>query len=120
MVGVLVLITGQIMFEFTPAEDGGPGLLSAVFGMDPGHYVGYMLAVVSGVIGLALYLYDRRVNKVTVAVSILSILLGVVFLAIINIMIIMGMMAIIAQITLLVGIIGIAGSVIVKTRRKED
>jgi hypothetical protein len=115
LVGVLVFVTGQVMFEFTPAESGGPGLLSAMFGMDTGHYVGSALAVVSGAVGLLLY---RKVNKVTIAVSVLSILLGVAFLVIMNMMTIMGTMEIIAELTLLVGIIGILGSVLLKNKKR--
>jgi hypothetical protein len=115
LVGVLVLITSQVMLEFTPTSTGGGGILLAMFGMETGHYAGSVLSILSGIVGLALY---RKVNKVTIAVSVLSILLGLMFLAI------MGngpmdAMAIIAELTLLVGIIGIVGSAILK-RKKVD
>jgi len=116
LVGVLVLITSQVMLEFTPTSSGGGGILSAMFGMETGHYVGSALGILSGMIGLALY---RKINKVTIAVSVLSILLGLMFLAIINLMTMMDMMAIIAELTLLVGIICLVGSVVLK-RKKPD
>ena len=40
LVGVLVLITSQVMLEFAPANAGGVGILLAMFGMETGHYVG--------------------------------------------------------------------------------
>ena len=54
---------------------------------------------------------------VTIAVSVLSILLGLMFLAIMIYHWPMDMMAIIADLTLLVGIIGIVGSVVLKTKK---
>jgi hypothetical protein len=104
------------MLEFTPTSSGGGGILSAMFGMETGHYVGSALAILSGIIGLALY---RKINKVTIAVSLLSVLLGLMFLAIINMMTMMGMMAVIAELTLLVGIIGIVGSALLKKKKAD-
>ncbi len=117
LVGVLVFITSQVMLEFTPTSNGGGGILSAMFGMETGHFVGSGLGILSGIIGLVLY---RKVNKVTIAVSVLSILLGLMFLAIMNMMIMMDTMAIIAELTLLVGIIGIVGSAVLKGKRQAD
>jgi len=117
LVGVLILITGQVMLEFTPTSNGGAGILSAMFGMETGHYVGSALGIFSGLIGLALY---RKVNKLTVAVSLLSILLGLIFLALINMMTMMDLMAIIAEVTMLVGVIAIVGSAVMKRKKDSD
>ena len=117
LVGVLILITGQVMLEFTPTSNGGAGILSAMFGMETGHYVGSAFGILSGAIGLALY---RKVNKLTIAVSLLSILLGLMFLALINMMTMMDMMAIIAEVTLLVGVIGIVGAAVMKRKDSNN
>ena len=85
--------------------------------METGHYVGSALGIFSGLIGLALY---RKVNKLTVAVSLLSILLGLIFLALINMMTMMDLMAIIAEVTLLVGVIAIVGSAVMKRKKDSD
>ena len=113
LVGVLVLITSQVMLEFTPTMSGGGGILLATFGMDTGHYAGSALGILSGIAGLALY---KKVNKVTIAVSVLSILLGLMFLAIMNNGP-MDAMTTIAEVTLLVGIIGVVGSVVLKRKK---
>jgi len=134
LVGILVFITSQVMLQFTPTSSGGGGLLLAEFGMEAGHYAGFALGVFSGIIGLALY---KKVNKVTVAVSVLSILLGVMFLFIwyyplggtnttgsmnstmgsmntMGGMSMMGDMGIIADLTLAIAVIGILGSFLKK------
>ena len=116
LVGVLVLITSQVMLEFTPTMTGGGGILLAMFGMETGHYVGSTLGILSGIVGLALF---KKVSKVTIAVSVLSILLGLMFLAIMNNGP-MDAMATIAELTLLVGIIDIVGSVVLKKRRIQN
>ena len=113
LVGVLVVITSQVMLEFAPTSAGGVGILSARFGMETGHYVGSTLGILSGVVGLALY---KKINKLTITVSVLSILLGLMFLSIMNMMGMMDTMAIIADLTLLVGIAGIVGSVVLKAK----
>ena len=134
LVGILVLITSQVMLQFTPTSSGGGGLLLAEFGMEAGHYAGSALGVFSGIIGLALY---KKVNKVTVSVSVLSILLGFLFLFILYYPLggmntmggnntmggsmntvgglsMMGDMSIIADVTLLIAVIGIVGSFLKK------
>ncbi len=114
LVGVLVLFTSQVMQEFSPSSAEGGAILLARFGMATGHYVGSALGLLSGIVGLALY---NKVNMMTTAVSVLSILLGLMFLAIMIYHWPMGTMAIIADLTLLVGIAGIVGSVVVKTKK---
>jgi len=116
LIGILVSINGIIMHEFAPTMVGGGGFLLARFGMQAGHYTGATLGILFGIVGLALY---RKVNKVTIVVSVLSIILGCLFLAIINMgmeIMMMGMVTI-AGITLLVGIIGIIGSIALKTKK---
>ena len=116
LIGVLVLLTSQVMHEFTPTSAGGGGILAARFGMETGHYVGGALGILFGIVGLALY---KKVNKVTIAVSVLSILLGLVFVMDApNAPLRMSIaMATIAELTLLVSIIGIVGSVALKTKK---
>ena len=140
LVGILVFITSQVMLQFTPTSSGGGGLLLAEFGMEAGHYAGFALGVFSGIIGLALY---KKVNKVTVAVSVLSILLGVMFLFIwyyplggtnttgsmnstmgsmntMGGMSMMGDMGIIADLTLLIAVVCILGSIFLKKKTSTD
>jgi len=140
LIGILVFITSQVMLQFTPTSSGGGGLLLAEFGMEAGHYAGSALGVFSGIVGLALY---KRVNKVTVSVSALSILLGFMFLFILyypggmnttmegmnNTMgstntiggtIMMGGMSIIADLTLLIAVVCILGSIFLKKKTSTD
>jgi nitrate/nitrite transporter NarK len=116
LIGALVLINSQIMLQFTPTSGGGGGMLAMRFGMETGHYVGGALGILFGIIGLALC---KKVNKVTIAVSVLSILLGLVFVMDApNGPLMMSIpMASIAELTLVVGIIGIIGSAILKPKK---
>jgi len=128
LVGILILITSQVMLQFTPTSSGGGGLLLAEFGMEAGHYAGFVLGVFSGIIGLALY---KKVNKVTFSFSVLSILLGFMFLIIMYYPLggmnstmgimntvggvsMMGDMSIIADLTLLIAVVCILGSILLK------
>jgi len=116
LIGILVAITGIVMHEFAPTSVGGGGFLLARFGMQAGHYTGAALGVLFGIVGLALY---KKVNKITLGVSVLSILLGCLFLALLRMsMEVMesGMVAV-AGVTVLVGIMGIIGSVVLKTKK---
>jgi hypothetical protein len=121
LVGILILIAGIFMYESTPASaaPGAGGLFMAGAAHATSHYIGAALAIIFGLVGLALY---RKVNKVTVPVSVLSIIIGIVFAIDAP-----GMpsnpalqphgaaMAGISGITLLIGIIGIIGSAVIKT-----
>ncbi len=117
LVSVLVLLTGFVMYEFTPMSTApGGGVLLASAGMETGHYVGGALGILFGIVGLALY---KKVSKLTIAVSVFSILLGFVFVmdapsASLRMSI---PMASIAELTMLVGIIGIIGPAILKTKK---
>jgi hypothetical protein len=71
-VGILVLIAGIIDYEFAP----GGILYQPMPAHTMTHYVGATIGVAFGLIGLALY---KKINKVTLGVSVLSILLGIVF-----------------------------------------
>ena len=116
LIGILVTFTGIVMHEFAPTSVGGGGFLLARFGMQAGHYTGAALGVLFGIVGLALY---KKVNKITLGVSVLSILLGCLFLAFLRMsMEVMesGMVAV-AGVTVLVGIMGIIGSVVLKTKK---
>jgi len=121
LIGILVAVTGIVMHEFTPTNTGGGGLLLARFGMELGHYIGAALGILFGIVGLVLY---RKVNKVTIPVSVLSVLLGFLFLAIMDNWPLHTVltphavaMASIAGVTMLVGIIGIVGSVVLKPEK---
>ena len=72
-VGILVLIAGIVIYSFAP----NGALYMPMPGHTTTHYVGGALAVIFGLIGLALY---KKTNKVTWAVSVLSIILGIVFI----------------------------------------
>jgi hypothetical protein len=114
-IGVLVLIAGVIIYEFSPA-----GMLYMGMPMHTTtHYIGGALAILFGVIGLALM---KKTNKITSAVSVLSIILGIVFILdappsglLFTMLPAMdhGMhMEVIGGLTVLVGLVGIAGSAI--------
>jgi hypothetical protein len=72
-IGVLVLIAGVVIYEFAP----GGALYQGMPAHTTTHYVGGALAVVFGLVGLALY---KKTTKVTWAVSVLSIVLGLFFI----------------------------------------
>ena len=116
LVGILVLVAGILIWEFTPASaaPGAGGLFMAGSMHATSHYIGAAAAIIFGLVGLALY---KKVNMVTVAVSVLSILIGIVFLLDAPGMALYPMltphaMAIagVGGLTLLVGLVGIAGS----------
>jgi hypothetical protein len=71
--GLLVLIAGVIVYSFAP---GGP-LFVAGSEHVTSHYLGGFIAIIMGVIGLSLY---RNMSRVEIGVSVLSILLGFVFI----------------------------------------
>ena len=77
LVGILVSVAGILIWEFTPASAApGGGLFMAGSMHATSHYIGAAAAIIFGLVGLALY---KKVNMVTVAVSVLSILIGIVF-----------------------------------------
>jgi hypothetical protein len=114
-VGLLVLIAGIIMYEFAP---GGylfeSGALHTVT-----HYVGGAIAMIFGLIGLALH---KRISLTGLGVSVLSVILGIVFIldappagilyALLQPHAIA--MEITGGLTALIGLAGIAASLIVK------
>lgn len=116
-IGVLVLIGGIIIYSFSPA---GP-LYMPMPTHTTTHYVGGALAIVFGLVGLALY---KKTNKITWAVSLLSIVLGIVFVldAPAGGQLFMLLPATdhamhmqeIGGLTMLVGLVGIAGSAMKK------
>jgi hypothetical protein len=121
-VGILVLIAGIIIYEFAPAAaaPGGGHLFMPGATHPTSHYIGASLAIIFGLIGLAFY---KKVNKVTVGISALSIILGIVFLLDAPGMALYpdltphgAAMAGIGELTLLIGLVGIVGSAVVKTK----
>ncbi len=117
VIGILVLITGIVIYSFAP----GGVLFQPMPGHTTTHYVGGSLAIVSGLIGLALY---KKINRVSAAVSVLSIILGIVFIldaapsGVLYSTLQPHGAAMQAQggLTALVGIVGIAGSALVKKK----
>jgi hypothetical protein len=73
VIGVLVLIAGIVIYSFAPS--------GAMYMPMPAHtmthYEGGAIAILFGVIGLAMY---KKTNKITAPVSVLSIILGIVFI----------------------------------------
>jgi hypothetical protein len=72
VIGVLVLIAGIIIYEFAP----GGFLFQGGAAHATTHYIGATIAIIFGLIGLAMY---KRLSMVGLGVSILSIILGIVF-----------------------------------------
>lgn len=121
LVGILVLIAGIVIYEFSPASasPGGGGLFMAGSMHPVSHYIGSALAIIFGLIGLALY---KKVSKATVGISALSIILGIIFLldapgmALFPSLQPHGLaMASLGGITIVVGLIGVLASAAFKT-----
>lgn len=123
-VGILVLIAGIIIYLFSPA---GPlyvnvdpnNLAATIAAHDNSHFIGGGLAIIFGIIGVAMY---KKVSKITIGVSVLSIILGIFFVSFSAIGPLFpyvqphgaGMEAT-GAITAIVGIVGIIGSAVNKT-----
>lgn len=117
VIGVLVLIAGIIIYEFAP----GGFLFMGGTAHAMTHYVGSALALLFGLIGLAMY---KKLSMVGLTVSVLSIVLGVVFLLDAPSMVLytvlkphgMAMQAT-GGLTVLVGLLGIVASVVMKPKK---
>lgn len=72
-IGVLVLIAGIIIYSFAP---GGPLFVTGTEHATS-HYLGGFIAIIMGLVGLALY---KNLGRVEVGVSVLSIILGLIFI----------------------------------------
>jgi hypothetical protein len=123
LVGILVLIAGILIWEFTPASAGpGAGGLFMPGAMHPtSHYIGAAVAILFGLVGLALY---KKVNAITVGISALSIILGIVFLFDAPGMVLFPLltphpmaMGGVAGLMVLIGLIGLVGSATLKTKK---
>ncbi len=122
IIGILVLIAGIIIYEFAPggalfASPAGPGGVAAHSNT---HYVGGVLAIIFGLIGLALY---KKTNMVTAAVSVLSIILGIVFVldapagALYSVLVPHGSaMRTVGGLEAVVGLVGMVGSAVGKKK----
>jgi hypothetical protein len=118
-ISILVLVAGLIIYSFAPK---GP-MYMPLPAHTTTHYIGGAIAIVFGLIGLGLY---KKTNKITNAVSVLSIILGIVFIldAPPNGALFMVLPAIdhamhmqtVGGLTALVGIVGIAGSALWKKK----
>lgn len=114
-----MLIAGIVIYSFAPAG----ALYVPMPGHTMTHYEGGALAILFGLIGLALY---KKTNKVTMAVSVLSVILGIVFIldapttgVLFTALPAMdhGLhMQAVGGLTALVGVVGIAGSALVKKK----
>jgi len=72
-IGVLVLIAGIIIYSFAP----GGALFVGGAEQATTHYVGGFIAIIIGLVGVALY---RNLGRVEVGVSVLSVISGVLFI----------------------------------------
>jgi hypothetical protein len=117
VIGLLVLIAGIIIYEFAP----GGVLFMGGAAHATTHYVGSALALLFGFIGLAMY---KKLSMVGLAVSVLSIVLGVVFLFDAPGMVLytvlkphgMAMQAT-GGVSVLVGLLGMVGSAVIKPKK---
>jgi len=123
LVGVLVLIAGIIYYEFTPAaaSPGAGGMFMAGPTHATSHYIATAVTVIFGLVGLAMY---KKINKVTFAVSALSVILGIVILLDAPAWPLFSVlnphpkaMASVAELTMLVGVVGIVGSAALKPKK---
>jgi len=123
IVGILVLVAGIVIYGFAPAAAApGAGFLFQGGPMHPtSHYVGGALAIIFGLVGLGLY---KKVNKLTLAVAVLSLVLGIVFILdapgnpLYAVWAPHGQaMATTGGITMLIGLVGVGGSFALKTKQ---
>lgn len=122
IVGILVLVAGTVIYGFAPAAaaPGGGFLFMGGAAHATSHYIGGGFAVIFGVVGLGLY---KKVNKLTLAVAVLSIILAIVFILdapgnpLFAAWIPHGQaMATVGGITVVLGLVGIAGSAALKPK----
>ncbi|MGA2460913.1 MAG: hypothetical protein ABSF82_05780 [Candidatus Bathyarchaeia archaeon] len=120
-----VLLAGIIIYLFSPA---GPlyvpvmeGDMMSVEAHANTHYIGGAFAIFFGLSGLAVY---KKVSKVTVGISVLSVVLGIVFALLapggplFPIMQPHGLvMESIGGVTALLGLVGIVGSAALKPKK---
>jgi len=116
-IGVLVLIAGIIYFGFSP----GGFLFQGGAAHAMTHYIAATLAIIFGVVGLAMY---KKLSMAGVGVSVLSIILGLVMaldapgMALYSMLVPHGMaMQSVAGLTALVGLIGIAAAFVMKPKK---
>jgi hypothetical protein len=118
LIGTLVLIVGIIIYSFAP---GG-----ALFQKPPAHatthYIGGGLAIVFGLVGVWMY---KKLSMVGLAVSVLSVILGLVFVldaapsgVLYSALTPHGLaMQAVGGLTALVGLVGIAASAVMKPKK---
>lgn len=111
---MLVLIAGIIIYSFAP---GGP-LFVGGSEHATSHFLGGFIAIIIGLIGLALY---KNLGRVEVGVSVLSIILGLIFILDAPGMTLSSelsphaaAMQAIGALTVLVGLIGVGAAFLVK------
>ena len=116
-IGVLVLIAGVVISEFAPGGlifMGGPAHATT-------HYIGSAIAIIFGIVGLAMY---KKLSMAGIGVSVLSIVLGLVFLldapgmALYKLWTPHGLaMMETGGLTVVVGLVGIVASAVMKPRK---
>jgi hypothetical protein len=118
LVGVLALFAGIILYLFVPGSPWFIGGNSHVIS----HYVGTSLLIVFGLIGLAFY---RRIGRVGISVSVLSVIMGIVYILEIPGLLFNYMqphamaMGVVAGLQILWGLIGIGGAILVRRQTTQ-
>jgi hypothetical protein len=119
MVGILVLIAGIIIFEFAPGGFLFNGSSAAAHATT--HYIGAAIAIMFGIVGLAMY---KKLSMAGVGVSVLSVILGLVFLVDAPGMALYSVwtphpmaMQVTGGLTALVGLIGVAAAFVMKPKK---
>jgi len=112
-IGVLVFIVGLIIYSFSPIGT----LYVAGSEHATTHYLGSFLAIIVGIIGVALH---RNIGKAETGVSILSIILGIVFILEIPGLLYSELqphalaMEVVGALTVLVGLVGIGAALMTR------
>lgn len=122
IVGILVLVAGIVIYGFAPAAaaPGGGFLFQKGAAHATSHYIGGALAVIFGLVGVGLY---KKVSKLTLAVAVLSLIVGLLFILdapgnpLYAVWTPHGQaMATTGGITILLGLVGLVGSVALKKK----
>lgn len=113
---LLIFSSGVVIYEFASAGSGAGGFFMNGMMHATSHYIGAALAIIFGLVGLAMY---KKVNIVTVGISVLSLILGIVFLLDAPGMVLYpvltphgGAMAGVGRAILLIGLIGMVASIV--------
>ena len=123
IVGILLLVAGLVIYGFAPAAaaPGGGFLFQKGEAHATSHYIGGALAIVFSLVGIALY---KKISKLTLAVSVLGLILGLLFALdvpatpLYDALVPHGqVMAATGGLTLLLGLVAVAVSAALKTKQ---